>query len=291
MPKLSGLSLPQIRTLTTVSDCGTITQAAKQLKLAQPSVSNHITAVEQRYKVKLFDRRGSILHPTTALQRLLPKLRSIALLSAEVEHELDTARDLRAGTLRIGYSTYQATVPLLSRFMQCYPDIDLEAVSAVSQDLIHDVERGILDLACITASEIPAQLSGVTLRPVRLVVIAPDSHPLAQRDLITMADLQDLPLVQREKGSATRALFEGRAKLAQMRLNTVLAVGSWGAICDLVRAGTGLGIALDIEAENSPGITGIPLHDAGPRLAQYAIHLPERRAIASVQAFLQLAQT
>lgn len=290
MPKLSGLSLPQIRTLTQVADCGTITQAAKQLKLAQPSVSNHITVVEQRYKVKLFERRGTMLHPTAILQNLLPKLRSVALLTSELEQELETVRDLRAGKLRIGYSTYQTTVPLLSRFMQNHPEIELEAVSAVSRDLIRDVERGVLDLACITASEIPAQLSGATLHPVRLVVIMPDDHPLAQRDHIGMRDLHGLPLVQRESGSATRALFEGRAKLAQVRLNTVLAVGSWGAICDLVRAGVGLGIALDIEAQNNPGITGIPLQDAGPALAQYAIHLPERRAISAVQAFLDLTR-
>ncbi|MCP9482494.1 LysR family transcriptional regulator [Shimia sp. CNT1-13L.2] len=287
--KQKRLSLSQLRAIEAVASRRNFSDAAGLLGVSQPSISNHVTAVESRFGVQLFERRGHQAVQSQELERLLPKLRTILTLVDELEGEMEGRRALETGHLRVGYSTYQIAVPILTRFMRRFPNVQVEARSMASSDLASRLESGDLDVACITAREIPAHLSGIWLRDMKIVLAVPVSHPFAEKGRVSFKDLVGQPLIQREVTSNTRKLLEARAALARAPLTTILAVGSWGSIVEMIRAGVGLGVGLDVEVENVPGITRVEVDDKALKASQFLVHLPERRVVSAVQAFLSTA--
>ena len=67
--------------ITTIADCGSVTEAAKRLYISQPSLSYILGKVEEDLGVKLFDRKTSPLTLTYAGERYVETAREILLLS------------------------------------------------------------------------------------------------------------------------------------------------------------------------------------------------------------------
>lgn len=286
----SRLSMAQLRVLDAVANRRNFSDAAKSLSVSQPSVSNHVSSVEKRYGTRLFDRRGHVAVPTPELESLLPRIRTTLLLVDELETELESRKSLETGQLRVGYSTYQVAVPILTRFMQDHPSVKVEARDMASHDLLANLENGDLDVACMTAREIPAHLSGIPLKDLRVVLAVPENHPFARCGSIKMRDLEGQPLIQREMSSTTRRMLEAHAAMTRTQLTTILAVGSWGSIVDMVRAGLGIGVCLDVEVSGVPDLVCVEIEDAKLVASQYMVHLPQRRMISAVKAFMASAE-
>ncbi|MFD1694187.1 LysR family transcriptional regulator [Roseibium aestuarii] len=280
------LSISQLQALEAVARTGSFTQAARQLGIAQPSVSNHVQALETRYKTRLFTKTGYTAEPTPALQRLLPRIRALLALAADLEADLSRRGALGAGELRIGYSTYQLAIPLISRFMTRYPELRIEARAAASQDLMDLLEEGDLDLAFVTAREAPTGYHAVPLAHTRIVVVVPASHEMAARQTLTWAELAALPLIQRETSSGTRRIFEAAARLQRITPKTILALGSWGSIATLILAGNGFGIAMAAEIEADPRFRGLLIEDPNLALSHFAVCAPDMTRVAAISAFL-----
>ncbi len=287
---LKSLSVAQVRAIEAVASHGTFSTAAKRLGVSQPSVSNHVTSVETQFRVQLFERRGHQAVPTAMLNGLLPRLRTMLMLLDEVEHELHQHRALEGGQLRVGYSTYQVAVPILTRFMRNHPSVQVEAKAMASHDLLARLEQGDLDVACLSAREVPSHLAGMLLRRLKIVLAVPKAHPFAALGRVDLQALEGQALIQREKTSGTRRVFDARASVLQVPVRTILAVGSWGSISELVRAGVGLGIGLDAEVRQSPGLVAVDINDAALHVSQFLVYLPERKMVSGVQAFLASAQ-
>src|SRR5690554_5224072 len=94
------LSLP-IQALALVAQTGSITQAAQRLGLSQPSVTNYIRQMEDKYGVELFYRQGKALVPSEEARQLLPKIHDLQRQASHIEFMLRDFRSLQRGTLRI----------------------------------------------------------------------------------------------------------------------------------------------------------------------------------------------
>lgn len=287
----SRLSLAQLQALDAVARTGSITQAAKQLGIAQPSVSNHIQALESRYRTRFFTRSGYTTHVTPDLERLLPRIRALLALADDIEADLTQSSSLEAGALRIGYSTDPLAIPAISRFMSAYPNIKVEARAAASHDLLDMLNDGDIDLACVTGREPPNGFHAKVLAKTRVVIVVPKGHDLGKKPAVTWAELAGLPLIQRENSSATRRIFEAAARLNRITPNTLLALGSWASIASLILAGNGLGIAMEAEIAADERFQSIPIEDPNLRLSHFAVCSPDMVKVAAVDAFLESLPT
>ncbi|TCP60512.1 DNA-binding transcriptional LysR family regulator [Rhodovulum bhavnagarense] len=284
-----GLTVAQLRAVEAVARLGSFSAAAQELNVSQPSVSNHIAAAERLSRALLFNRQGHSIRPGPALEVLLPRIRALLALYADVERDLVAARDLAMGALRIGYSTYQIAMPVIGRFMQAHPGIEIEARALASADVLAGVEAGRLDIGFVTGREVPAGMQGWALVETPVVLVAPPDHPLADKGWADWAEIAELSLIQREKGSGTRQLFEGAAKLARIAPKTVLALGSWGSIVAMVREGLGLGVALAAELTKGDGLVPVRISEGRLTAQHFIICQKDMAHVAAVQAFVSLA--
>lgn len=284
------LSLNQLRALEAVVRTSSFSAAAKELGISQPSVSNHLSALEKHYCTQLIHRNGRSAEPTQACSEILSRIRSVLAMSEEIEQALEGRKQLQAGTLRVGYSTYQFAMPVLSRFMEKYPDIKIEARAMASHDLNPLLQDGNFDVTFITSKQEPKGVSSKHLCSEKVVAVVPKSHPFAGCNRISWQEVASCPLVQREKSSETRRVFEAAANAANVNLNTILALGSWGSIVTTVHAGMGIGIAMSGEVTPADQLVPVSIDDETLSVNHYMACLPEMQHVATISAMFDASE-
>ncbi len=279
------LSLSQLRALEAVVRRGSFSAAAKEIGVSQPSISNHVHGLENRFKTRLIAKSGYSVSATPALEALLPKIRAILALTSDLESELLHQKQLGAGELRIGYSTYQLAIPRISAFMARHPEISIEARALATSDILDLFDNGDIDIGFVTGREIPAGLEGELLVQTRIVIAARADHPLASKGVVSWKDLETLSLLQRESSSGTRKMFEAAAIVAGIKPKTILALGSWGSIATLIRSGIGVGIAMEAEITDRDGCVAIPIDSPSLIANHYVVWQKDMAGVAAIEAF------
>lgn len=285
----SNISMKQLQAIESVARLGSFTQAAKELGISQPSVSNLIYSLEKQFKCRMFDRSGSEITPTHMLEDIRGQIKAIIALKDELEHHLVGERDLEMGKFNIGYTTYQLSMPIISEFVHRFPGVNVTARAMASDDLLKLLFRGEFDVTFITGREIPAGLEGTKIAPAKIGLIVPDDHTLASRKSLTWKDVDGLDLVQREPSSGTRKTFEAAAKVAGIKVKTKLGLGSWGSIMELVRSGVGIGVGFEREFVKEVNLTFLPIEDKNLEVHHFVVCLPAMRHTSSVKQFFQIS--
>jgi DNA-binding transcriptional LysR family regulator len=166
------MELSDLKVFSAVARCGGITRAASELNTVQSNVTTRIRALEAEIGVPLFERHARGMTLTAAGRRLLPYADRLASLSREA---LVAARDdgIPKGTLTIGSMETAAAVrlpPLLTRFHQSYPAVQLHLKTGPTAALIADVLNATLDGAFVAGpiehpdlEEVPAFIEELVL--------------------------------------------------------------------------------------------------------------------------------
>src|SRR4051812_31230310 len=133
-----GMQVGQLRAFLAVAEQRHFTRAARDLGMAQPSVSAHVRRLEAELGNELFDRRKGDLRLTVAGEALLPFARRIVADVDAASAELSQVGGLARGRLAIGATPSLAATlvpPVLARFHAAYPGIELALREAGSMDL------------------------------------------------------------------------------------------------------------------------------------------------------------
>ncbi|MEV4544165.1 LysR family transcriptional regulator [Micromonospora echinaurantiaca] len=252
------MQLHQLRYFVAVAEVRHFTQAADLVGITQPSLSKQIHALETDLGAPLFERVRGNISLTAAGEVLLPLAKRILADVDTATREVQELVGLRRGRVRLGATPSLATSlapPVLRRFRDAHPTIDLWVEEGGSQDLVRDLLRGDLDLALII---MPAQGIDPGLRadPIlreSLVVASVEQLPAAMptgRLLIT--DLRDQPMVMFREGYDLRDATLQACRAAGFEPTVAVDGGEMDAVLSFVEAG--LGVALVPGIARRPGV-------------------------------------
>lgn len=242
------MDLRQLEVFAKVAELGSFSRAAQALSLSQPTVSEHIRALEHELGVRLLDRLGRGAAATPAGQLLLSRAQRILALARETRQAMDGFLGRMSGELAIGASTIPGEYilpPLIGRFKAKYPDISIILLIGDSQSAVDWVTDGRAELAMVGARLPGRAIEYRELIADDLVVIVPAGHPWRQRTDVGVAELRAEPLLIRERGSGTRAALEralGEARLDVGAFRIAGELGSTQAIKQAVKAGVGVSV-------------------------------------------------
>lgn len=220
-----------------------LTQAARQLFIAQPSVSMAIREIEQEYGLQLFDRLGKKLYLTQDGALFLQYARRLEGLLHDMERDLrhpDRPRLLRVGaSVTIGS---QFLPRYLEAFRASHPQVEVRVRIEASQTLEEELLRSELDVALLERPVHSPMLVRTPYQQDRLVVIAPNKPPYAGMQVISQAQLQRERLLLRNRGSGPRDLIDRVTGQAGFTLQPVWEGTSTIALINGVKCGLGLSI-------------------------------------------------
>ncbi|OJY75503.1 MAG: LysR family transcriptional regulator [Rhizobium sp. 60-20] len=128
------------RTFLAVLEHGSLSAAARELGLTQPTVGRHIDALEQSVGAELFTRSQQGLLPTDAALILKPYAETLASTAASLLRAASGSKDKVGGTVRISAGEVIGTEvlpPILAALQARYPDLVVElSASDVVEDLL-----------------------------------------------------------------------------------------------------------------------------------------------------------
>jgi DNA-binding transcriptional LysR family regulator len=221
-------------------------EAAKQLHMAQPTISYHIKALEKELGVVLFDRNGAKLELTEAARLLLPWARKLVHQSNEMKLMVSSFQDGVAGHLRIACSTTAGkyVLPLLAaRFCHRFPGIRVSILRCTTENITNLVLENEANLGVISSELQDENIEYQEFFNDLIVLIVPRDHPWAIHRSIEPEDLINEPLIVRESTSGTRRVM--LSELAKFDigiddLSIFMELGNAEAIVRTVASGYGV---------------------------------------------------
>ncbi|QEX21618.1 transcriptional regulator [Hypericibacter adhaerens] len=280
----------QLRAFHAVASEGSFTRAAEALHVTQPTLSGQVKALEERYGVKLFDRRGRRVHPTELGRSLLDLTRRLFSLEAEAEQILGAAKGLKRGHLRLAADAPFHVIGALSAFAKRYPGIRLSLTIGNSEEILEALVEHRADVAVLANIPENPRVHAVPFRRDRLIAFVEQNHPWAGRESLTLKELAGRRLVLREIGSTTRRLFETAMAARGLTLGEVLEVNSREAVRETVAAGLGIGVVSESEFGSDRRLVPLPIEAEELAMTEYVACLSERRDLSLVRAFLDILE-
>ena len=238
------VTVTQLVAFLTVVRRGSVTAAAQELVVTQPSVSAAITALERQVGVALMQRDGRTLRPTPAGVAYAPYAAHILGLLDQGARAACEAADASRKTLRISAVTTAGeylVAPLLRAFREHHPELEISLGVGNREQVFRWLIEHEMDVAITGRVFDDRQLSARPFAANDFALITAPGDPLAKRRTVALDELSSRSWLLREPGSGTRTVCE--EYLADHGLEPpIVTLGSNGAIKQAVRAD--LGIAL-----------------------------------------------
>jgi LysR family transcriptional regulator, low CO2-responsive transcriptional regulator len=238
------ITLTQLRSFLSVMRNGSVTGAADELVVTQPSVSAAITALASELGTPLLERDGRGVRPTAAGSAFAPFATDAIALLEQGRHAARQAAGAAERRVRIAAVTTAAEsfVPTLMRgFSRTHPDVRLGLSVGNRGDVL---DRLLAQEADVGFGGRPPGNVRVEARPFlpnELVLISASDDPLAGQESVSPAQLHGRSWLLREPGSGTRTANEQFLSAFDLEPET-LTVGSNGAIREAARIGLGVSL-------------------------------------------------
>ena len=239
------MDLKQLESFVRVAEMGSFSRAATALDVPQPSLSRHVSQLEQEMRNHLFVRTGRGVELTEAGQCLLSYGHAMLELSRQAHAEMDALRGQLTGRVTVGLPPRVAQVltpVLVKSFRSRYPLASISISEGLSVSLREDLILGRIEMALLFDPPASAKLETRSLFREDLVLCgrATRAHPLPAR--LPAAALSRYPAMVPAMPNAIRSLIEATCRAKGIALNVVAEVDSVQSLLQLAVDGQGYAI-------------------------------------------------
>ena len=286
------MELHQLRYFVSVAEHRHFTKAARDLRVAQPSVSRAIRVLEEELGAPLFHRMRGNVALTPAGDVLLPWARRVLADVDGAALEVHELADLRRGRLAVGATPSLTTTllpPALTRFHQSFPAIELVLREAGSRDLVAELEQGVLDVALVILPVRHEALETTPLLREELVVALRADHPLGSRKQIAIGDLRGVPLVMFRDGYDLRSATVAACRRAGFEPTLALEGGEMDGVLRLAAAGLGAAVVPSMVIDPAGPLRAVRLSDPLVRTIAVA-NRRDRRLSRAGREFVEIVR-
>ena len=286
------ITVTQLTAFLAVVRGGSVTAAADELVVTQPSVSSAIAALGRELGCELFERAGRGISLTEAGTAFVPYAADVIGLLEQGREAAREAAEVEARRLRIAAVTTAAesfVPPLMRSFSAAHPDVEL-TLDVGNRDYVFDrVRNHSADVALSGKPPADERLVAEPLIDNEIACITAPDDAAANGTPVDAAELGHRSWLLREPGSGTRRLGEQFLAERGLRPRT-LTLGSNGAIKEAARAGLGVSLIsrATVDAELASGRLGeIRLTDGPPSRPWFVLRSAVGPSRPPVEAFVR----
>lgn len=241
------VSFAHLETFLAVVRSPTISQAAEDLNIAQPALSQQLRLLERRLGVRLFEPNARPYRLTEAGMLLRDEAEPLLSDFEDLVDRLQGLAEGKRGRLRIGFTRsamYGVMPPAIKAFATLNPDAELQLHEILTEDQPEALRTGVIDLGIARDPAVSPQIAQEVLRREPFVVAVPAGHPLAELAVVPFGVLETEPFILFPKGEA--ANFPARVKAlcrgAGFEPNVVYQSYEIESALGLVAAGMGVSV-------------------------------------------------
>jgi DNA-binding transcriptional LysR family regulator len=231
-----------------VIELKSFTKAAAAMFLSQPTISEHIRALEEETRQRLIDRFGREIRASEAGKILYSYARKLLRLQQEALDAMGEYAGKLVGRLAIGAGTIPGAYILPERigaFKKNHPEITITLRVAGSRSIAGEILSGELEMGILGAQWRESGLIWQEIFSDELILIVASDHPWAAQREVALEQLLAEPFIIRDHSSGTRravAQILERHGLNPVHLHVVAEMGSTEAVRQSVKASIGISI-------------------------------------------------
>ena len=241
------MRLEQLQAFLAISETGSFQQAARKCGVTQSTISRQIQSLEADVGLPLFHRSNQA-KLTLAGERFLPRARKIC---QEWQNATQELAELLAGkqpelcVAAIPSICAYHLPPVLQKFCQEYPAVQLRVTSLGSDRALKVLKDGLVDVAIVmnnrflTAS--PDMVVDVLYNEPIEVLMAVD-HPLTQYERVPWSEIVRYPQVVFKVGYGMQRLIAEQFQRLGASMNAVLELNTLDAFRGMVRQGNAIAL-------------------------------------------------
>lgn len=236
-------TLHQLQIFLKVAQLQSVTKASEELHLTQPAVSIQLNNFQDQFPIPLTEVVGRKLFITDFGKEIALAAEKIINEAYAINHKTLAYQGKLSGRLKISVvSTGKYVMPyFLSEFMKQHNGIDLNVDVTNKLRVIESLEMNEVDFALVSVLPEKLKINRIELMPNRLYYVG--SSALKQKNIRSKKKLfEELPLIYREQGSATRNAMETFIKKNKYTVKKKMELTSNEAVKQAVISGLGCSI-------------------------------------------------
>ncbi|GIP59181.1 LysR family transcriptional regulator [Paenibacillus woosongensis] len=242
------MELRQLLYTLKIAEERNFSRAADKLHIAQPSLSQQLSKLEQELGVKLFQRNTSTVELTHAGASFIKHARKIMDAVEQLRQEMDDISQLRAGRVVIGSMpiTGSHLLPyVLPAFKEAYPDIQVTLLEDTSLNLEKLTAGGGTDLSLLSLPLQEPSLTYETIGKEKIDLAIPPNHYLADPGNrppggVALEQLSGESFIVLKKGQGFRKIMIDLCRSAGFDPDIVFESNNIETVQSLVAAGMGI---------------------------------------------------
>ncbi|OUP01926.1 hypothetical protein B5F37_05340 [Drancourtella sp. An210] len=284
----------QLSCFLAVAEYLNFAQAAKQLHVTHPAVSQQIQSLEKELNVKLFQRTTRSVKLTDEGKVFLWDAKQIVAISDRAKKRFDGVAGGNIETLSIGCYNFPCMFLLadtLETLRTIRPELHPRLQEIPFQHIYRMLEEGDLDAVVGFKESANVKINALykEVAKVPMVCICSGSHSLAGKKELSLCDIKEerLVLFVPPKGMLSIAQTQGQL-MGERPPSEFYFCESAEAITVLVKAGYGISVLPDFLVPDTPLISRIPLKDVDQ--VSFGIYYKSLQGNPALKAFIQCAK-
>lgn len=256
------VTLRELQTFLVVAETCHFRRSAEQLHLTAPAVSRHVSELEAKLGLTLFDRKTREVHLTPAGNKMRGRLiRIMGDLEMMLEEARIESKGLH-GVVRVASGPTPSAALIPSCIAKCavdFPDISVLSCDRVQTDVIRMVMAGEVDFGLAIDPEENPRMITKKIMDDKFVWVTYRDHPTAQQASIKWEQLEKEPLVLLDHSSGSRRLIDAAFLQRHLSYRVAQEAGHTTTVFRMVEARLGSTISPALSMPLSPNLVVRPL--------------------------------
>lgn len=235
------MNLKQLETFYWIERLGSFSAAAERLHTTQSTVSMRIQELEQSLNTKLFSRSGRTVRLTPKGRQLVPYVRELVTLTAEIQERI-MAQEALSGVVKLGVVEAVATTWLpkfIQRLQERYPNVTVELEVALSLELTERLQNGALHIVFAMGQPPGPNFVGTSLGSLELRWFASPDLGLNRNEPIKRI-LERLPFITLDRRSYHDANIRAWMARNKVHCRRTIVCNAMSVVGMLVKSGVGI---------------------------------------------------
>ncbi|CAL2088634.1 LysR family transcriptional regulator [Tenacibaculum sp. 190524A05c] len=202
-------TLHQLEIFRKIVELKSVTKAAEELFLTQPAVSIQLKKFQDQFQIPLFEVVGRRIYITEFGEEIATAAEKILEEVSAINYKAMSFQGALAGKLKIAIvSTAKYAMPyFLTGFLNRHKGVDLVMDVTNKSEVVRSLENNEVDFAMVSTIPKNLKINRIELMENKLHLVGGKQYKGTGKD-VTIKEFEQLPLIYREQGSATRNAME-----------------------------------------------------------------------------------
>ena len=248
------MRLRHIEVFHAVYTCGSITAAAKQLNVSQPSVSKVLAHAEQQLGFALFDRLKGKIIPTQEAERLITYATDAYDNINELRRISENLRASDTGLIRIAMAPafgIDLVPSAIASYLEQHPETSFEIETLHHHQVARALKQSRVDIGVVFDPPATPGIKIDHLATAECVALVHKSMDLGIKQRLSLEDLNNMPFIDLNIRSPLGRLLASRLEANNIQFQIVANVETYQMAKALVAHGAGVSIVDEITAKST----------------------------------------